>query len=140
VSKTQEYDMTKIIVIDDEKDIRDVLKIVLEREGFDVSTASNSDDGLELLRNDGADLVITDIIMPGKDGVDTVYTIRMEFPNTKIIVISGGGKVTPMEYEPSAISTSAYLASATAAGADMTLTKPFDRAEILSAVNELMLA
>jgi CheY-like chemotaxis protein len=132
--------MSKIIVIDDERDIREVLKEVLEKGGFDVSTASNSDEGLQLLRTDGADLVITDIIMPGKDGVETVHTIRMEFPNTRIIVISGGGNVKPMEYEPSAISTSAYLASASVAGADITLTKPFDRAEILGAVNELMQA
>ena len=130
--------MTRIIVIDDEEDIRDVLREVLERAGFDVETASNSDDGLELLRDHGADLVITDIIMPGKDGVDTVYDIRMEFPNTRIIVISGGGNVTPMEYEPIAIKTTAYLASASAAGADVTLTKPFDRGELLDAVKELV--
>jgi len=130
--------MAKIIVIDDEKDIRNVLKEVLERAGFDVEIAGNSDEGLELLRDHGADLVITDIIMPGKDGVDTVYDIRMEFPNTRIIVISGGGNVTPMEYEPTAIKTTAYLASASAAGADVTLTKPFDRGELLDAVKELV--
>ena len=127
----------KIIVIDDEEDIRNVLQIVLEREGHDVKVASNADDGLDLLRDHGADLVITDIIMPGKDGVDTVYEIQMEFPNTRVMVISGGGNVRPMGYEPAAIKTEAYLASATAAGADVTLTKPFDRQELLDAVNEL---
>jgi len=130
--------MAKIIVIDDEKDVRDVLKEVLERAGFDVEIAANSDDGLELLRNKGADVVITDIIMPGKNGVETVQDIRKNFPNTRVIVISGGGNITPMEYEPSAIKTSAYLASATAAGADVTLTKPFDRREILDAVSQLI--
>ena len=132
--------MVKIIVIDDEEDIRNVLKEVLTRAGYEVNTAGNSDDGLELLRNDGADLVITDIIMPGKDGVKTAYDIRMEFPNTRIIVISGGGNLTPMEYEPSTIKTEAYLASASAAGADVTLAKPFDRKELLDAVNELVQA
>jgi DNA-binding response OmpR family regulator len=130
--------MSRIIVIDDEEDIRNVLKEVLERAGYDVETAENSDMGLQKLRTTGADLVITDIIMPGKDGVDTAYQIRMEFPRTRIIVISGGGNVTPMEYEPSAIKTTAYLASADAAGADLTLTKPFDRREILDAVNALI--
>lgn len=130
--------MTSIIVIDDEEDIRDVLEEVLQRAGFDVATAGNSAEGLELLRDNGADLVITDIIMPGRDGVDTVRDIRAEFPNTRVIVISGGGNVTPMEYEPSAIKTSAYLASASAAGADVTLTKPFDRGELLTAVRELV--
>ena len=130
--------MAKIIVIDDEEDIRNVLKEVLCRAGHDVEVAANGDDGIQLLRDHGADLVVTDVIMPGKDGVDTAYEIRMEFPNTRIIVISGGGKVTPIDYEPEAISTTAYLASATAAGADMTLTKPFDRDEILDAVSELL--
>lgn len=130
--------MSRIIVIDDEEDIRNVLKEVLERAGYDVETAENSDMGMQILRTTGADLVITDIIMPGKDGVDTAYQIRMEFPKTRIIVISGGGNVMPMDYEPSAIKTMAYLASADAAGADMTLTKPFDRQEILDAVNGLL--
>ena len=130
--------MAKIIVIDDEADIRNVLKEVLERAGHEVDIADSSDAGLDILRDKGADLVITDIIMPGKDGVDTVYQIRMEFPNTRVIVISGGGNVAPTDYQPSAISTSAYLASADAAGADVTLTKPFERAEILNAVNELV--
>jgi CheY-like chemotaxis protein len=130
--------MAKIVIIDDEEDIRDVLGEVLTRAGHQVKAASNSSDGLEMLRNDGADLVITDIIMPGKDGIESAYDIRMEFPNTRIIVISGGGNVKPMDYEPSALKTEAYLASASAAGADMTLSKPFDRKELLDAVNELV--
>ena len=136
IRKNQGYKMTRIIVIDDEEDIRNSLKEVLGRAGYDVDVAASSDAGLDILRDKGAELVITDIIMPGKDGVDTVYQIRMEFPNTRVIVISGGGNVTPMEYQPSAISTTAYLASANAAGADVTLAKPFDRGDILNAVRE----
>ena len=132
--------MTRVIVIDDEEDIRIVLKEILDRAGFEVEVAENAADGLDLLRDNGADVVVTDIIMPGKDGVDTVYDIRMEFPNTKVIVISGGGNINPRDYEPTAIKTSAYLASATAAGADMTLTKPFDRNEIVQALNDLVAA
>jgi len=130
--------MARIIIIDDEKDVREVLKEVLERAGFDVEIAANGDDGLELLRSKGADVVITDIIMPGKNGVETVHDIRKHFPKTRVIVISGGGNVAPMEYEPSAIKTSAYLASAAVEGADVTLTKPFDRQEILDAVSQLI--
>jgi DNA-binding response OmpR family regulator len=132
--------MAKVIIIDDEKDIRIVLKEVLERAGFEVEVASNSNDGMNLLRENGADLVVTDIIMPGKDGVQTVNEIRAEFPGTKVIVISGGGNVAPMEYEPAAIKTSAYLASASVAGADLTLTKPFDRQELVDAVKTLTAA
>jgi len=130
--------LAKVIVIDDEEDIRIVLKEVFVREGFEVEVASNGNEGLKLLRENGADLVITDIIMPGRDGVETVYDIRMEFPNTKIIVMSGGGNLGPQKYEPTAIKTTAYLASAAAVGADLTLTKPFDREELVKAAKELI--
>jgi len=129
--------MTKVIIIDDEEDIRIVLEEIFVRAGFDVAVASNGTDGLNLLREQGADLVITDVIMPGSDGVETAYDIRMEFPGTKIIVMSGGGNAASLGYEPAAITTSAYLASAAAVGADLTLTKPFDRDELLKAAKEL---
>jgi len=130
--------MSRVVIIDDEEDIRLVLSEIFDRAGFDVRVASNGDEGLSLIREYGADLVITDIIMPGKDGVQTAYDIRMEFPKTKIIVMSGGGNVAPLDYEPGAITTTAYLASANEIGADMTLTKPFDRHELISAANELI--
>lgn len=76
--------------------------------------------------------------MPGMDGVAAVEQIRKDHPDVPIIVISGGGNVAPMEYEPGAISTSAYLASATSAGANRTLTKPFERQELLDAVGALL--
>jgi len=126
--------MANILIIDDEKDIRVVLKEVLRRAGYDVTLAANGRDGLEKLAADGADMVITDVIMPGIDGVAMVQQIRETYPDMPIIVISGGGNVAPMEYEPGAISTSAYLASATIAGANRTLTKPFERQELLDAV------
>lgn len=129
--------MTRVIIIDDEEDIRVVLKETFVREGFDVAVASDGTEGLNLIRETGADVVITDIIMPGRDGVETAYDIRMEFPNTKIIVMSGGGNTAPMDYQPNAISTSSYLASAESLGADLTMTKPFDRQELIKAVREL---
>jgi DNA-binding response OmpR family regulator len=129
--------MTRIVVIDDDEAMRDVLIEVLEREGFEVNVANNGDDGLRLLRENSADLVITDVIMPLKNGIDTAREIRSEFPDTRIIVISGGGNITPMEYEPSAITTTAFLALASATGADVTLTKPFERQELVDAVKEL---
>jgi len=129
--------MKRVIIIDDEEDIRIVLKEIFVREGFDVGVASDAIEGLNLIRETGADLVITDIIMPGRDGVETAYDIRSEFPNTKIIVMSGGGNTAPLDYEPTAISTRSYLASAEAIGADLTITKPFDRKELVKAANEL---
>lgn len=129
--------MTRVIIIDDEEDIRIVLKEIFTRAGFDAAVASDGTEGLNLIRETGADLVITDIIMPGIDGVETAYDIRMEFPNTKIIVMSGGGNIGALDYEPSAIATTSYLASAEAVGADMTITKPFDRDELVKAAKDL---
>jgi DNA-binding NtrC family response regulator len=130
--------MARILVIDDEQYIRTALREVLEREGFEVSAAADGRKGLELLEDEGADLVITDIIMPGIDGVATLERIKTAHPDLPVIVISGGGNVAPMEYEPGAISTSAFLASAAKAGASCTLTKPFNRQELVSAVNNLL--
>ena len=130
--------MARILVIDDEQYIRTALREVLEREGFEVSAAADGRKGLELLEHEGADLVITDVIMPGIDGVATLEKIKAAHPDLPVIVISGGGNVAPREYEPGAISTSAYLASAAKAGAACTLTKPFSRQELISAVTNLL--
>jgi CheY-like chemotaxis protein len=130
--------MTRILVIDDEKDIRVVLKEVLKRAGYEVVTAANARMGLEAIDAGDVDLVITDIIMPGMDGVATVENIRRDHPDIRIIVISGGGNVAPLDYAPGAIATTAYLESARKAGADRTLTKPFSREDILEAVADLL--
>ncbi len=130
--------MAKILIVDDEEHVRAALKQVLERAGYEVAVAATGNEGLELMRKEGADLVITDVIMPGIDGITTARKIREKFRDTRIIVISGGGKAAPEPYEPDAISTRSYLASASSAGADRTLTKPFDREEILRVVKGLL--
>ncbi len=130
--------MSKILVIDDEEDVRVVLKKVLERAGYDVCVAADGKEGLQVLEEQGVDLVITDVIMPGIDGVATVQKIREKFLNTRIIVISGGGNVPPLEYEPHGVATTAFLASAKNAGADRTMTKPFDRQELIDVIKQLM--
>ena len=130
--------MVRVVVIDDETDVRVVVKKVLERAGYEVDAVGSGKEGLELIGTSGADLVITDIIMPGMDGVAVVNKVREDHPDMPIIVISGGGNITPMAYEPTAIKTSAYLASASDAGANITLTKPFGREELLAAVRNLL--
>jgi CheY-like chemotaxis protein len=130
--------MARILIVDDEEHVRAALKQVLERAGYEVAVAATGKEGLELMQREGADLVITDVIMPGIDGITTARKIREKFRDTRIIVISGGGKAAPEPYEPDAISTRSYLASANRAGADRTLTKPFDRQEILQAVRNLL--
>ena len=130
--------MAKILIVDDEEHVRAALKQVLERAGYEVVVAATGDEGLELMKTEGADLVITDVIMPGIDGITTARKIREKYRDTRIIVISGGGKTAPEPYEPDAISTRSYLASASSVGADRALTKPFDRDEILRVVQELL--
>ena len=129
--------MGSILIIDDEEDIRDALQMVLGSVGHDVKVASNGNEAVELQRREPADLIITDIIMPGKDGVDTIKEIRQEFPGIRIIAISGGGSVKSTEYVPDAISTTAYLAAAKEAGADMVFPKPFERKDLIQAVDDL---
>ena len=129
--------MGSILIIDDEEDIRDALQMVLESAGYDVKVASNGNDAVELQRNTPADLIITDIIMPEKDGVTTIKEIRGEFPGVRVIAISGGGGVQSAEYVPEAITTTAYLAAAKEAGADRVFTKPFERDDLIQAVDEL---
>jgi CheY-like chemotaxis protein len=138
LEEEREKDMAKILIVDDEEDVRIALKQVLERAGYEVSVAATGNEGLDLMKQEAADLVITDVIMPGIDGITTARKIREKYRDTRIIVISGGGKAAPDPYEPDAISTRSYLASASSAGADRTLTKPFDRNEILRVVQSLL--
>lgn len=130
--------MNKILVIDDEEDIRIVMQQVLELEGYEVSVAADGQEGLDILETEHADLVITDVIMPGLDGVATLERIKERWPDMPVIVISGGGNVAPMEYQPAAIATNAYLASAAQAGAALSMTKPFERKELIDAVSGLL--
>ena len=130
--------MNKILVIDDEEDIRIVMQQVLELEGYDVSVAADGQEGIGMLENERTDLVITDVIMPGMDGVATLEKIREKWPDMPVIVISGGGNVAPMDYQPAAIATNAYLASASNAGASLSMTKPFERVDLLNAVKSLL--
>ena len=129
--------MSSILIVDDEEDIRDALTMVLEGAGYDVMVASNGNEAVELQRKQPVDLIITDIIMPEKDGVSTIKELRQKFPGIRIIAISGGGGVQPIEYVPDAITTTAYLAAAKEAGADRVFTKPFERRDLIDAVEDL---
>jgi DNA-binding NtrC family response regulator len=130
--------MSTILVVDDEEDIRDALQMILERAGYEVNTASNGSEAIKLQNSDPAELVIIDIIMPETDGVNAIMKIRKTHPGVKIIAISGGGGVEPAAYKPTAIKTTAYLGAAQEAGADRIFAKPFDRADVVRAVEELI--
>jgi CheY-like chemotaxis protein len=130
--------MHSILVVDDELDVRDAIERVLSRSGYSVRTTGDAADALTELRRGHADVVITDIIMPGINGVDGIECIRKEFPAVRIIAISGGGNFGITAYQPNAITTSAYLAAAERAGAHLVLTKPFDSTDLLQSVEQVL--
>ena len=117
-----------IIIIDDDDQIREMLKQMLAREGYEILTASNGKEGIRLYRERQTDLIITDIVMPEKDGLETIMELRKDFPEVKVIAMSGGGRIGP----------ESYLQAAKRLGAVRTLTKPFEREEMLNVVREVI--
>ncbi|NNG04128.1 MAG: response regulator [Inquilinus sp.] len=120
--------MARILVIDDEPAIRGLLRQVLERAGHSVAEASNGREGIDQLEADDFEMVITDIVMPEREGIETIMRIKQGRPKTKIIVISGGGHRLAMDFLPVAKEL----------GADLTFPKPFKPAEIIEAVDTLL--
>lgn len=120
--------MKKILLIDDDIQIRKMMKQKLERKGYQVETAVDGKEGENFFRNDPADLVITDLIMPEKDGIETITELRKEFPDIKIIAISGGGQLHP----------DMYLKIAKNIGADYTFRKPVEMDKLFDAVKEII--
>jgi two-component system cell cycle response regulator CpdR len=127
--------MKSVLIIDDEDAVRLALKRVLERAGYVVRLASSGPEGLQALKAQKADVVITDIVMPKVHGVETIKAIANEFPHIRIVAISGGGNFGASEYKPNAITTTAYLTAAQSAGAHAVLTKPFETRDVLLAIN-----
>lgn len=130
--------MSSILIIDDEIEVGDALKRVLERAGFEVTVMTSSTNGINAFERAPADLVITDIIMPRIHGIDVIKAIRKRDARAPIIAISGGGNFGPLDYQPDAITTSSYLAAAKQAGANEVLTKPFDKQVLVDAVKRLL--
>ena len=120
--------MARILIIDDEPQIRSMLTLMLEREGYEIVEAADGVAGIKIYRQNPADLIITDLIMPNKDGIGMIIDLKKEFPDVKIIAMSGGGLNKP----------DGYLKGAKKLGAACTLTKPIDREEMLKAVREIL--
>lgn len=116
--------MKKILIIDDEELIRLTLEDALNYAGYDVVTAENGEDGYQKQKASPFDIVITDILMPVKEGIQTIKQIHSEWPDTPIIAISGGGKIQNTD----------YLNTAQEVGASAVLTKPFTEDDILAAI------
>jgi two-component system response regulator (stage 0 sporulation protein F) len=121
--------MARILVIDDERDTRQLLRRMLEGVGHDVEEALDGEEGLRQYRVKPSDLVIMDLLMPGLDGLTTINELLREFPDAKIVAVSGGGG-RDLDLLPKAKEL----------GAAETFGKPFDVPALLKAVADLLAA
>lgn len=120
--------VARVLIIEDDNEVREFLESLLERAGYGTITAVNGKEGVEIFRSTPLDLVITDIIMPEKDGIEAIMDMKRANPALKVIAISGGGRAEPEN----------YLHSARLLGADRTIKKPFTNEDILEAVRTLL--
>lgn len=130
--------MAKILIVDDEPFVRESMARILERAGYTVTVSESAGEGMKAYQEGRPDVVITDVIMPGEDGVAFIRQLRASGCQTPIVAISGGGNMAPEGYKPGAVSTAAYLKTATNAGANATLVKPFDRQQLLDTVQSVL--
>jgi len=118
--------MKQILVVDDEKLVREGIQEALADEGYAVYTASNGNEAIKALQVFVPDVIITDIIMPEADGIEVLLHAKKLQPRPRIIAISGGGR----------ISANDHLATARKLGADVILTKPFSIEILLEAIEK----
>lgn len=116
--------MASVLVVDDEDQIRQLIRETLTQAGYQVTEARDGKDALQQYRQSPADLVIMDILMPDQDGLESITTLKHEFPNVKVIAITGGSDM---------IGILNFLDVAKMLGARRTLQKPFDMQSLLEA-------
>ena len=124
--------MARILVIDDEESIRTALRRALELDSHEVILAEDGEEGERLFRENPVDLVIVDIIMPKKEGVEVIKDLSADYPDIKIIAMSGGARMAEGD-------DLEFLLEVTKShGASRTFMKPFDLTEMIEAVQELL--
>lgn len=116
--------MPKILVVDDDDQFRRMVQRTLERAGFEVEAAANGYQALALYKERGADLVVTDLVMPECEGLETILALRRLANTPRIIAMSGGGRGSAED----------YLDTAKVLGVKATLAKPFATSDLLGAV------
>jgi DNA-binding response OmpR family regulator len=120
--------MPRILVIDDEQLLRSTVVLILTRAGFTVEEASDGQAGIVMFHKNPPDIVLTDIFMPNRDGIEIIKELKHSSPRTKIIAMTGGGHLRMME----------IAAAAQVLGADHVLDKPFDSESLLAAINAVL--
>lgn len=119
--------MKRIIIIEDDQVIRESLKEILEMNSFEVIATDTGIDLMKKITEFRPDILITDIIMPDKDGIEIIIEAKKTLPDIKLIAISGGGRIDSESY----LNTAKYL------GADSTLKKPFTHEQLISVIKNL---
>jgi DNA-binding NtrC family response regulator len=117
--------MARILIVDDDPWVIKIFQQILEAEGHEIITAGNGQEGLNQFRQSPTSLVITDMVMPVKDGLKMIMELERESPKVPVIAISGGG----------VIDAERYLTLAESIGTRMTLTKPVSKQDLIDAVN-----
>ena len=118
----------RILIVDDDDQMRSLIGKMLDGTGHDVVVAPDGKAGLGLIDEQPPDVVVTDILMPETDGLELIYTLRRDFPDVKIIAISGCGETGYLN----------FLSEAEEFGADETLRKPFTRAQLLETIERVL--
>ena len=119
--------MKSILLVDDESEFRHMLERALVRAGYQVEAAENGEVALEVLRREPIDVVVTDLVMPEKEGLETITEMKALRADQRIIAMSGGGRLGP----------ETYLEIARSLGAAYVLSKPFAVKELLAALEAL---
>jgi len=120
--------MKTILVVDDEEDVRSIACAYLSEAGYDTVEAANGDEAISAMENAPSDLVLTDLVMPEKEGAETVMELRKKWPSVGIVAMSG---VVGAEF---------YLRAASVLGANGTLMKPFTREELVEMVESVLVS
>ena len=118
----------RVLIVDDDPGIRRTLHILLSREGYQVTQARDGAEALRLWRDHGSDLVITDLHMPEKNGIETILELLSHSPGIRIIAMSGGGQTKRLD----------LLSNASMLGAVLTIEKPFTLSEMMNIVRQAL--
>src|SRR5262245_41306593 len=116
----------RILVIDDDADLRNMLQLFLESEGYEVAVAGDGREGLRMQHEAPAGIVLTDVFMPGKEGIETIRDLQRDYPDIKIVVMSGGASLARMDYTNVAVMM----------GAVRSLRKPFEPEDLRKLLRE----
>ena len=120
--------MTRVLVVEDDSNLRNIVRCILQKAGYEVVEACNGIEAADKIAEFPVQLVITDILMPDREGIETIVGLHRKYPDVKIIAMSGGGKG----------GADHYLDMAREFGADQTMHKPFDKSDLLDAVGDLI--